>query len=75
MISTHAPTNAQPHAGLDSPHARGPYTYRCELSPATVLRSDAPQSKPSRSLVAFGGPTGPDSNTRCVGQPCRLGSR
>ena len=68
-------TDAQARAEIEFPRARGPFTAGCQFSPATKLRSDAPQSKRSRSLVAFGGPTGPDSNTRCVRQPCRSGSR
>ena len=47
-------THAQSRAQLESPRARGPYTARCEFSPATVLRVTALQSNSTRCLVAYG---------------------
>ena len=48
---------AQSRADVESPRARVPYIAAYEFSPSTVLRTAALQSKPSRSLAAYGGPS------------------
>ena len=49
-----ARSHALPRAELEPLRARVPYIAGCEISPSTVLRAAALQSKRTRSLVAYG---------------------
>ena len=58
----HVRTPAHSRAQIESSPARSLYTARGGVSPATGVRPDALQSKPTHSLVAYG------SHTMCVHQ-------
>ena len=65
-----ARTCAQSRAVLESLRARVPHTVGCEFSQASVVRTDALQSKQARSRAAYGVPA--HTSQPCVPRPRQL---